>query len=62
MSRKWRCERCGCLLGICKGDKLHVRVREQQYLARGEILAVCRRCSRMNEIVTAASAIEVAEK
>jgi len=52
MDREWRCEKCDALLGVARGDRLHLRYKEAQYVVDGEnysVLAVCRNCTTVNE-------------
>lgn len=61
MEREWRCEKCDALLGIARGDRLHLRYKEAQYVVDGEdytVLAVCRNCSAVNEQGKAENATE----
>lgn len=52
MDREWRCEKCDALLGVARGDRLHLRYKDAQYVVDGEdysVLAVCRNCTTVNE-------------
>jgi ribosomal protein L40E len=51
MVHAWHCEKCGALLGVERRGGLHLRHKEQQYVVGGEynVIAVCRRCSAVNE-------------
>lgn len=52
MDHRWICEKCGALLGVERGDGLHVRHKDAQYVVMGgeySVIAVCRRCSTVNE-------------
>ena len=50
---RWQCEKCGCLLGVIKNQKIHVRCRDSsKYLIAGEVVASCRRCGELNQIKT----------
>lgn len=52
MEVEWRCRRCGTLLGIVSGDRLHLRYKDAQYIVCGtdpEVIAVCRSCKSVDE-------------
>ena len=49
MEKQWRCGKCETLLGIWRKGKLHLQYKKAQYLVRGNVLAVCRTCSAINE-------------
>ena len=44
----WRCRRCGKLLGVRRGAKLHVRLQGHDYLASLPVEAFCRGCGTHN--------------
>lgn len=46
---EWRCRKCGGLLGVVRGGRIHLKHRRAQFVVRGEVMAVCPRCSEMNE-------------
>ena len=46
---EWRCRRCGALLGVERGGRLHLKYKTAQFMVRGSVIAVCRRCSELNE-------------
>lgn len=46
---EWRCRKCGGLLGVERGGRIHLKYRRAQFVVRGEVLAVCPRCSELNE-------------
>jgi ribosome-binding protein aMBF1 (putative translation factor) len=46
---EWCCRMCGTLLGEMRGDRLFIKYRGAQFLVCGPVLAVCRRCSELNE-------------
>jgi hypothetical protein len=43
---------CGLLLGIHKGDELHVKYKEFTAVVRGAVRVCCRRCGRHVEVCT----------
>jgi phage FluMu protein Com len=48
---EWRCSRCGKLLGVLKGRRLHIRLsRSHEYLVGFPVTGVCRSCQTLNEI------------
>lgn len=50
MEQKWQCTRCKKLLGIQRGDRLHIRsARGQEYIAALPATCVCRGCGTLNE-------------
>ena len=52
MEGKWRCEKCGALLGVEHGRHMCLRYKQAQYVVKGgdcSIIAVCRKCSTVNE-------------
>jgi hypothetical protein len=42
--RRWRCSRCGTLLGIARGEEMEMKYRDAHYVAQGPVKAICRRC------------------
>ena len=51
MEREWRCSRCGKLLGVLEGERLHIRfARGHEYLVGLPTTCVCRSCRTLNEI------------
>ncbi|HMA91992.1 MAG TPA: hypothetical protein VKP30_04860 [Polyangiaceae bacterium] len=52
---EWICHQCGTLLGIERAGRMHLKYKRSQFLVTGKILAVCRRCSEINEIVVTAA-------
>ena len=46
---EWRCRRCGILLGIERNGQIHIRHKRVQVLVQGSIIAVCPRCTEVNE-------------
>ena len=49
---EWRCARCGTLLGTRCSLGLRLRYKEVEYVVAGKdysVLAVCRKCARLNE-------------
>ena len=51
MDGQWRCSRCGKLLGVLKGRRLHIRLsRSHEYLVGFPVTGVCRACQTLNEI------------
>ena len=50
MDREWRCTRCGKLLGLMEGDRLHIRfARGHEYLVGFPVTSICRCCRTLNE-------------
>jgi ribosomal protein S27AE len=49
--RIWRCG-CGVLLGVHKGDELHLKYKELYAIATGRVKVRCRMCARVSEAVT----------
>ena len=57
MKREWRCTRCGKLLGILDGRRLHIRyARGHQYFVSFPVTGVCPGCGTMNELAGPAEA------
>jgi hypothetical protein len=52
--QEWRCEKCATLLGVLRGDRVHVKHKRAQFVVRGQVMAVCPRCSDLCELDTAA--------
>jgi len=51
MEREWRCTRCGKLLGLVEGERLHIRfARGHEYLVGFPATSVCRNCRTLNEV------------
>jgi len=51
MKHEWRCIRCGKLLGVLEGDRLHIRfARGHQYIVGFPATSVCRSCRTLNEL------------
>jgi len=51
MDREWRCTRCGKLLGLREGDRLHIRfARGHEYLVGFPVTSICRSCRTLNEL------------
>lgn len=50
--REWRCDRCGKLLGVHDGSRLHLRfARGHEYRVGLPALGTCRSCGALNEFV-----------
>lgn len=49
-TRPWRCDACGALLGMARGDELHVKYKEAELWIAGPCRSVCRRCGKSNQI------------
>jgi hypothetical protein len=46
----WRCTRCGKLLGLCQGDRLHLRFAQgHEYIVSFPASSICRGCGTLNE-------------
>ena len=50
--RSWRCTRCGTLLGVERGGRLHLKYKAAQYLVEGSVTAVCHRCNELSVMRT----------
>ena len=56
MDREWRCTRCGKLLGLREGDRLHIRfARGHEYLVGFPVTGICRSCRTLNELAETCS-------
>jgi len=63
MEREWRCTRCGKLLGLLEGERLHIRfARGHEYLVGFPATSVCRGCRTLNEAATPGHAAKGAER
>jgi len=48
--REWRCTGCGKLLGMRRGERLHIRfARSHEYVVGLPATGVCRGCGTLNE-------------
>jgi phage FluMu protein Com len=47
--REWRCRKCRSLLGMERSGRLHLKYKDAQFVVEGKVMAVCRRCSELNE-------------
>jgi rubredoxin len=46
----WRCTLCGKLLGVCQGDRLHLRFAQgHEYIVSIPASSICRGCGTLNE-------------
>ena len=47
-SEKWRCPKCGTLLGVRDGERLKIRYKKARYQIRPveTIEAICRNCGQ----------------
>lgn len=51
MTHEWRCTRCGKLLGMLEGERIHIRfARGHEYLVGFPATSVCRSCRTLNEV------------
>ena len=51
MREQWRCTRCGKLLGLFQGGRLHIRFAHgHEYLVGFPATSVCRGCRTLNEV------------
>ena len=51
MTGEWRCTRCGKLLGVLEGPRLHIRfARGNEYIVGFPATSVCRSCRTLNEL------------
>ena len=49
--RQWRCSRCGKLLAVVRGDRLHISfARGHEYFVGFPATTACRHCKTLNEI------------
>ena len=49
-SPDWRCTRCGKLLGLVYGDRVHLRfTRGHEYIVGLPVVATCRDCGTLNQ-------------
>ena len=56
--RQWRCERCGKLLAVVRGDRLHISfARGHEYLVGFPATTACRHCKTLNEIDRESAAV-----
>lgn len=47
----WRCRRCDRLLGVHRGDRIHIHFkRGAEYLASRPVTATCRGCGALNNL------------
>ncbi len=51
IEKEWRCRQCGTLLGVERGGRMHLKYKTAQFVVSGSVMAVCRRCSEINEMV-----------
>ena len=46
---EWRCTQCGKLLGVSKGNQLHIRVQKnREYMVGFPVTANCHGCGTLN--------------
>jgi len=51
VKQEWRCTRCGKLLGVLEGTRLHIRfARGHEYIVGFPATSVCRGCRTLNEL------------
>ncbi|TWT40479.1 hypothetical protein RAS1_41900 [Phycisphaerae bacterium RAS1] len=49
--REWRCSRCGKLLGMLEGQRLHISfARGHEYFVGFPVTTLCRACGALNEL------------
>lgn len=61
MRQEWRCK-CGKLLGVLDGERLHIRfARGYQYMVGFPVSTVCRNCGALNELDESGVAITTQE-
>jgi ribosomal protein S27E len=49
---EWRCSRCGKLLAVRRGGRLHIRIaRGHEYLVSPPVTGTCRGCGTLNEFL-----------
>jgi uncharacterized C2H2 Zn-finger protein len=51
---EWRCGRCGTLLGVRRGRRVHIKHRRAQLIVRGSVMYACPRCGELTETDTIA--------
>lgn len=50
MVKEWRCSRCGKLLGVHDGNRLHIRFAQgHEYRVGLPVTGICRHCGTLNE-------------
>jgi hypothetical protein len=50
---EWRCYQCGRLLGVFRGDRIHIRTsRSSEYLVGLPVTATCQGCGALNEHIS----------
>lgn len=49
--RPWRCCACRALLGIERGQHLHLRYKTAEFIISGLVTTTCRRCGAPNDIL-----------
>ncbi len=49
-SYRWRCHRCGRLLGIVDGGFVHIRHKRLDLTIHGMVAALCPKCAELNQI------------
>ncbi len=60
--KEWRCRQCGTLLGVQRGPRLHLKYKTAQFVVSGPVMAICRRCSEINEITVGGREHEAPEQ
>ena len=61
MEKKWHCKKCETVLGVEHGTRLDLRYKQAQYIVGGsdyDVIAVCRKCSTVNERIRTAGSSE----
>jgi len=52
MEQEWRCSNCKKLLGMIRGERLHIKfARGHEYLVGFPATSVCRTCRTLNELL-----------
>jgi phage FluMu protein Com len=58
VDKEWRCSRCRKLLGVMRGNRVHLKfARGHEYLVGFPATGVCRNCKTLNEFRVGESAV-----
>jgi hypothetical protein len=48
---EWRCSQCGKLMGVCNGQRVHIRFQQgHEYMASLPVAGICRHCGTLNDL------------
>jgi len=53
----WYCVCCQTLLGVVRGQWLHIKYKAANYMVKGRVVAVCRKCGTLNTYITGVGAV-----